>query len=189
MLGCLDRRLSRAQTRPTQRRKGTILSGSPRPRHPPFRIRALQHLGLDLADAFTRNRAWSETTTDLRYGQGRRDAVLKQIIEVCRQHDAALPANAKITHLLDLLRSDATVKPAVQLPSLDEWVAAEGMDADMWSEAGMLAEYKAAVGLDNVDAQEAAVGVKDPVAERVRVLNYQESILSVVPSAAVRLKA
>ncbi|MEO7105097.1 MAG: tyrosine-type recombinase/integrase [Rhodoferax sp.] len=146
-------------------------------------------LGLDLADAFARYMAWSETTTDLRYVQGRRDALLKQIIEVGRQHDAALPANAKITHLLDLLRSDATVKAAVQLPSLDEWVAAEGMDADMWSEADLLAEYKAAFGLDNADAQEAAVGLKDPVAERVRALNYLETILSVIPTATDRLEA
>jgi site-specific recombinase XerD len=146
-------------------------------------------LGLDLADAFARYMAWSETTTDLRYVQGRRDALLKQIIEVGRQHDAVLPANAKITHLLDLLRSDATAKPAVQLPSLDEWVEAEGMDADMWSEADLLAEYKAAFGLDNADAQEAAVGLKDPVAERVRALNYLETILSVVPTAVDRLEA
>ena len=146
-------------------------------------------LGLDLADAFARYMAWSETTTDLRYVQGRRDALLKQIIEVGRQHDAALPANTKITDLLDLLRSDATTKPAVQLPSLDEWVEAEGMDADMWSEADLLAEYKAAFGLDNADAQEAAVGVRDPVTERVRALNYLETILSVVPTAVDRLEA
>ena len=146
-------------------------------------------LGLDLADAFARYMAWSETTTDLRYVQGRRDTLLKQIIEVGRQHDAALPANAKITHLLDLLRSDATAKPAVQLPSLDEWVEAEAMDPDMWSEADLLAEYKAAFGLDNADAQEAAVGVKDPVAERVRALNYLETILSVIPTAVDRLEA
>ncbi|MEO7105100.1 MAG: hypothetical protein ABIZ09_01895, partial [Rhodoferax sp.] len=110
-------------------------------------------LGLDLADAFARYMAWAETTTDLRYVQGRRDALLKQIIEVARQHDAVLPANTKITHLLDLLRSDATAKPAVQLPSLDEWVEAEGMDADMWSEADLLTEYKAAFGLDNADGR------------------------------------
>nr|WP_295768060.1 tyrosine-type recombinase/integrase [Rhodoferax sp.] len=146
-------------------------------------------LGLDLADAFSRYMAWSETTTDLRYVQGRRDALLKQIIEVGRQHDAALPGHAKITHLMDLLRSDATTNPAVQLPSLDEWVAAEGMDPDMWSEADMLAEYKAAFGLDNADAQEAAQGLKDPVAERVRALNYLETILSVTPSATDRLES
>lgn len=38
-------------------------------------------LGLDLAESFERYMAWSETTTDLRFVQNRRDALLKQIIE------------------------------------------------------------------------------------------------------------
>jgi hypothetical protein len=85
-------------------------------------------LGLDLAESFERYMAWSETTTDLRFVQNRRDALLKQIIEAGRQYDATLAGGAKITQLLDLLRSDAKAKPAVQLPSLDDWVEAEGMD-------------------------------------------------------------
>lgn len=146
-------------------------------------------LGLDLADSFQRYLAWSETTTDLRYVQNRREALLKRIIEAGRQHDATLPTNSKITHLLDLLRSDAATPKAVELPSLDEWVASEGMDPDGWSEAELLAEYKAHFGLDNADAIEAASAFKDPVAERVRALNYLETVLSVVPSATDRLES
>ncbi len=144
-------------------------------------------LGLDLADAFERYMAWCDSTTDLRYVQNRRDALLKQIIEAGRQYDATLAPGAKIAHLLDLLRSDATVKPVVSLPSLDEWIDAEGMDPDMWSEAEMLAEYRAHFGLDNADAIDAAEGLKDPVAERVRALNFLETILSVIPAATDRL--
>jgi len=146
-------------------------------------------LGLDLAEAFERYMAWSETTTDLRYVQNRRDALLKQIIEAGRQYDATLSGGAKITNLLDLLRSDARPKPAVVLPSLDEWIEAEGMDPDMWSEADMLDEYKAAFGLDNADAQEAAVGHKDVVGDRVRALNHLETVLSVIPAATDRLES
>jgi len=146
-------------------------------------------LGLDLADSFARYMAWAETTTDLRFVQNRRDALLKQIIEAGRQFDATLVGGAKITNLLDLLRSDAKPKQAVQLPSLDEWVEAEGMDPDMWSEADLLAEYKAAFGLDNADAQEAGAGLKDVVAERVRALNYLETVLSEIPTAADRLES
>jgi hypothetical protein len=83
--------------------------------------------------------AWAETTTDLRYVQNRCDALLTQIIETGRALDATLAPSAKIKQLLDLLRSDATVKPVVELPSLDDWIEAEGMDPDMWSEADMLA--------------------------------------------------
>jgi site-specific recombinase XerD len=146
-------------------------------------------LGLDLRDAFERYLAWGETTTDLRYIQNRRDALLKQIIEAGRHQDAALPANAKITRLLDLLRSDAGTKPAVVLPSLQDWVESEGMDPDAWSEAELLDEYKAAHGLDNLDAIEAADGLKDPAAERVRALNYLETVLAVKPTATDRLES
>jgi len=146
-------------------------------------------LGLDLAEAFERYMAWSETTTDLRYVQNRRDALLKQIIEAGRQYDATLSGGAKITNLLDLLRSDARPKPAVVLPSLDEWIEAEGMDPDMWSEADMLDEYKAAFGLDNADAQEAGAGHKDVVGDRVRALNHLETVLSVIPAATDRLES
>jgi site-specific recombinase XerD len=146
-------------------------------------------LGLDLAESFERYMAWSETTTDLRYVQNRREALLKQIIEAGRQRDATLPAHSKITHLLDLLRSDAAPPKVVELPSLAEWMEAEGMDPDGWSEAEMLAEYKVHFGLDNADAMEVAQGSKDPVGERVRALNHLETVLSVIPAATDRLES
>lgn len=144
-------------------------------------------LGIDLRQAFTRYLAWGESTTDLRYIQNRRETLLKQIIEAGRHFDATLAPHARIGHLLDLLRSDASVKPAVVLPSLEDWLEAEGMDPDAWSEAELLAEYKAAFGLDNADALDAAAGLKDPAAERVRALNYLETVLAVVPAATDRL--
>jgi site-specific recombinase XerD len=146
-------------------------------------------LGLDLAQSFERYLAWSETTTDLRYVQNRREALLKRIIEAGRQLDATLPSHSRITHLLDLLRSDAAPPKSVELPSLDEWVESEGMDPEGWSEAELLAEYKAAFGLDNADAIEAGAGLKDPVGERVRALNYLETILSTIPAATDRLES
>jgi hypothetical protein len=73
-----------------------------------------------------------------------------------------LPRHSKITHLLDLLRSDAAPPKAVALPSLDEWIESEGMDPEGWSEAELLAEYKAHFGLDNVDAIEAAAELQGP---------------------------
>ena len=146
-------------------------------------------LGLDLAESFDRYLAWAETTTDLRYVQNRREALLKRIIEAGRQIDATLPAHSKITHLLDLLRSDAAPPKAVSLPTLDEWVESEGIDPEGWSEADLLAEYKAAFGLDNAEAIDAGVGFKDPVGERVRALNYLETILSVIPTATDRLES
>ncbi|MES2946935.1 MAG: phage integrase family protein [Pseudomonadota bacterium] len=146
-------------------------------------------LGLDVRQAFDRYLAWSETTTDMRHIQHRRDALLKTIIEAGRYVDAAQPAHAKFAGLLDLLRSDAPVPAAVVLPSLVEWVGSEGLDPDAWSEADLLAEYKAHFGLDNADAMEAAQGLKDAAGERVRALNYLETRLSVNPTATDRLES
>lgn len=146
-------------------------------------------LGLDLRVAFTRYLAWSETTTDLRYIQNRRDTLLKRIIEAGRHLDATLPESARITHLLDLLRSDAVAKPAVVLPSLEDWIESEGMDPDAWSEADLVVEYKAHFGLDNADALEAATGLNDPAGERVKALNHLATVLSVTPTTADRLES
>jgi hypothetical protein len=41
--------------------------------------------------------------------------------------------SAKITHFLDLLLSDAKAKPAVELPTLEDWIEAQGMEPDMRS--------------------------------------------------------
>jgi site-specific recombinase XerD len=144
-------------------------------------------LGLDLREAFNRYLAWSETTTDLRYIQNRRDALLKHIIEAGRHLDATLPEHSRITRQLDLLRSDSEHKPAAVLPTLEEWVDSEGLDADAWSEAELIAEYKAAFGLDNADAIEAAAGLRDAAGDLVRALNHLETILSVTPAATDRL--
>ena len=146
-------------------------------------------LGVDLREAFNRYLAWSETTTDLRYIQNRRDALLKHIIEAGRHLDATLPEHSRITRQIELLRSDAAVNPAVTLPTLDDWVDSEGMDPDVWSEAQLVAEYRAAFGLDNADSIDAAEGLNDPAAERVRALNHLENILSVAPAATDRLES
>lgn len=146
-------------------------------------------LGVDLKDAFARYLAWGEPTTDFRYVQNRRDELLQRIIEAGRHLSASQPGTAGMEQLLDLLRSDAPVKPAVNLPTLDEWVDAEGMDPDMWSQADLLAEYKAAFGLDNADAIEAAEGVKDPAAQRVKALNHLETLLASNPRPDDRLES
>ena len=144
--------------------------------------------GLDLAHSFERYLAWSETTTDLRYVQNRRDALLKQIIDAGRHLNASLPEPAKITDILNILRSDRTVASAIVLPTLEQWVESEGMDPDVWSEADLIAEYQSAFGLDNADALAAAEGAKDVVAERVRALNHLATLLAVTPGAQDRLE-
>ena len=144
-------------------------------------------LGLDLRESFERYLEWSETTSDLRHIEHRRQELLKQIIEAARILDANLPAAEKITDLVTLLRSDAPVPSAVKLPTLEQWAEAEGMDPDAYSEAELVAEYKAAFGLDNIDAQDAAESLADPAMARVRALNHLETLLAVSPRDTDRL--
>ena len=66
-------------------------------------------LGMELRESFERYLAWSETTTDLRYVQNRRDALLKQIIESGRNLDPEVPKHAGLLNSLELLRSQAKV--------------------------------------------------------------------------------
>lgn len=145
-------------------------------------------LGLDLRQSFDRYLAWAESTTDLRYVQNRKDALLQQIIETGRNLDAGLPKHAGLHASLDLLRSQTKPVVAVQLPTLEKWVEQEGMDPDMYSEAELLDEYKAAFGLDNADALEAGAHLKDPSAEQVRALNHLESLLAIQPTAEDKLE-
>jgi hypothetical protein len=105
-------------------------------------------LGLDLAESFHRYPASSETTTDVRHVQHRRDELLKHIIEAGRQLDARLEPQAKITPLLELLSRDAVTTPVAPLPALDEWIASESIDRQYWREDGQVAAYKVAFGID-----------------------------------------
>ena len=86
-----------------------------------------------------------------------------------------------------LLRSDTPAPSAVKLPTLEQWAEAEGMDPDAYSEAELVAEYKAAFGLDNIDAQDAAESLADPAMARVRALNHLETLLAVSPRDTDRL--
>ncbi len=145
--------------------------------------------GLDLRQAFVRYLEWSETTTDLRHIEHRRKELMRQVLESAHHLDATLPAHAKVTSLIELLRSDTPAPVSAKLPSLDEWVEAEGMDPDAWSEADLLSEYKAAFGLDNADAIEAAAGLEDPANARVRALDHLSTMLAVSPKLSNEVKS
>ena len=144
-------------------------------------------LGLDLAEAFHRYLARSETTTDVRHVQHRRDGLLKHIIEAGRQLDARLEPQAKITPLLELLSRDAAATPVLPLPALDEWIASEGIDRQYWREDDLLAEYKVAFGQDEAAAVADAHTQSDPAGERVQALNHLETLLSIIPAGTDRL--
>src|SRR5471032_3694835 len=83
-------------------------------------------LGLDLRAAFERYLAFGETTTDLRHVEARRRKLLTQVVEAGRRLALAKPDDAALARDVELLKMDAAPAQAVSLPSLDEWVEAEG---------------------------------------------------------------
>jgi site-specific recombinase XerD len=139
-------------------------------------------LGLDVRDAFERYLAFGETTTDLRHIEARRRELTGQVVEAGRRLVLTRPDDTQVARDVDLLRHEAPAPKAVALPTLDEWVEAEGMDPDMWSEAELLAEYQAAFGLDNPEQLEAAEGQADLVKQRISALNRLSSLLAVMPT-------
>ncbi len=139
-------------------------------------------VGVELDAAFERYLAWGETTTDPRHVQQRRAQILRQVLDAGRRLDMTLAPALKINRLLDLLRSDAVVAPAVKLPTLDAWMAGEGMASDGWSEADAIGEYKAAHGIDNLEAIDAAQGLADVAGARAHALNHLQTLLAVLPT-------
>lgn len=146
-------------------------------------------LGLDLAEAFDRYLAWGEPTSDFRFVQNRCAALLKAMIEAGHQLNATLPPHEQFTDLLNTLRAERTHGRVVQIPTLEEWAEAEGMDPDFWSEAEMLAEYKTHFQLDALDTEREDEEARDQVRRRVKALNYLETVLAAVPTATDRLES
>ncbi len=141
-------------------------------------------VGIDLGAAFERYLAWSETTSDPRHVEHRQADILKQVLDAGRAMDATLEPERKITWLLNALRSSATAKAARVLPTLDEWLSNEGIDPDVWSEAEAIAEYRAAHGIDNLEAADAAAGLADVARARAHALNHLQTLLAVLPTPA-----
>lgn len=144
-------------------------------------------IGVDLRAAFERYLAWSETNSDLRHIQHRRAELLKEILEAGRRLDVARAPDAKLTRYLEALRADQPDARTAALPTLADWMRAERMDPDAWSESDALAEYRAAHGIDNfdeIDADEARPARRDPARARVEALNQLQTLLATQPVAS-----
>lgn len=144
-------------------------------------------IGVDLRAAFERYLAWSETNSDLRHIQHRRAELLKEILEAGRRLDVARAPDAKLARYLESLRADQPDARTAALPTLADWMRAERMDPDAWSESDALAEYRAAHGIDNfdeIDADEARPARRDPARARVEALNQLQTLLATQPVAS-----
>lgn len=137
-------------------------------------------LGMDARDAFERYVAFGETSTDLRHVQACRRDWTARLLAAARRLDATLPDGQRLTRELALLHGPHDDARLAALPSLDDWIASQGLDPEMWGEAELLAEYRAAHGLADAADDDVRPG-PDPVRARVQALNVVAQRVAAAP--------
>jgi len=163
-------------------------------------------LGLDVRDAWQRYLAFSELNSDLRHIEHRRAELLRQVLDACHQLNLSLPANQQLTTELVLLARPPFGATSTALPSLDDFIDAQGLDRDFYSEAELLQEYRdfhhldaqpedgsgehsrAAVDTFPATGRAGASGAGNATGPaQVRALNQIEALLARAPHADDRL--
>jgi hypothetical protein len=135
-------------------------------------------LGLDQKRAWERYLASSEGGSDLGHVMRRRKALWHEVLEAGR----ALPPTRAVVEALALLtRAGAAAGDAPALPTLDEFIEAEGLDRDFYSEAELLQQYREHHHLDGAAAL--ARAPRDTADDQVRALFVIESGLGRAPAA------
>jgi len=176
-----------------------LVSRRPRGRPRGAKTRVLRHAGalgmhhfaflrswflrLDLRDAWQRYMAFSDLSSDLRHIEHRRSELLGQVLAAGRQLDRSLPAERRITAQLDLLAQAPWAKASTALPSLDEFIDAQGLDREFYSEAELLQEYRDHHHLDTVPESPADGSAAPPTLDQVQALHQVEALLARPPEA------
>ena len=154
--------------------------------------------GLDLKAAWDRYLAFAESSSDRRHVERRRADLLAQVLHDGHQINLTLPERERITDALRQLAQDTPTPATSALPSLEDFVQAQGFDLDQFSEAELLTEYQAFYGLNGPGAIDdgpsghgpaiAAADATDPdVRARLRALNQLETLLARQPQADDRI--
>lgn len=140
-------------------------------------------LRLDLRDAWQRYLAFSDLSSDLRHIEHRRAELLGQVLAAGRQLNLSLPPDRRITDLLDLLAQPPVAKASTALPSLDEFIEAQGLDREFYAEAELLQEYRDHYHLDTRPDTPLDAGAAAPVLDQVQALHQVEALLARPPDA------
>lgn len=147
------------------------------------------YLGLGLRESWQRYLAFSERAADLRHIEHRRRRMLRQVLEAGHQLNLSLPPAQQITRLLALLGREPGSPAAAALPSLDEFVAAQGLDREFYAEAELLQIYREHHHLDSLAEGPlvAATWQAQGAESQVRALNQLETLLARRPQADDRV--
>lgn len=133
-------------------------------------------LGLDLRWAWDRYIAFSEASNDVRHMEHRRKELLAAALHQGHQLNLSLPADQRITHVLNILSREPVIAPSKVLPTLDEFMAQQGIDPDLYSEAELIELYTDHYG-------ETGEGPLDENSgEHVKALNQLAMLIAIPPS-------
>lgn len=139
-------------------------------------------LGVDVKTAWQRYLAFGELSDDLRRIQHRRALLLHQVLAAGRALNATLPAGQRLDAELALLACPPHGPPSVALPSLEEFVKAQGLDPDFLSEAELQREYRDHYQIDGLAPPSPAAGRADQA--QVHALHRLETLLARAPKAS-----
>ena len=142
--------------------------------------------GLDVRQAWDRYLAFGELSDHPRRIERQRSALMQRVLREAHALNLTLAQDQRMTAELALLAQPPDGPGAVALPSLDDFVAAQGLDRDGWSEQDLLREYREFFGLDGVAEVDLATAPA-PASRRagqLRALLRIESLLARRPALA-----
>lgn len=142
--------------------------------------------GLDARQAWDRYLAFGELSDHPRRIERQRTALMQRVLREAHALNLTLAEDQRVTAELALLAQPPEGPGAVALPSLDDFVAAQGLDRDGWSEQDLLREYREFFGLDGL--ADADLATRPAPASRraaqLRALLRIESLLARRPALA-----
>jgi len=146
------------------------------------------YLRLDLREAWARYLAFAERSSDPRHIAHRRAELLGQVLDAGQQLNLTLASDRQIGAQLALLAQPPLHGTSTTLPSLDEFIAAQGLDPEFYTEAELRQEYREFHHLDTLPAHSRhSAGAAADGHAQVQALNQIEALLARQPEAADRL--
>ncbi|MGE5450724.1 MAG: phage integrase family protein [Acidobacteriota bacterium] len=150
--------------------------------------------GLDLRWAWDRYLAFSEVNADLRHIEHRRKELLASALQQGHQLNRTLPKERQITDWLNILSREPVIAPSLVRPSLDAFIAQQGWDRDLYSEAEWLDLYAEHHGEtaepDDAPSRSEHVKAINQLAMLIALPPYPTDLLGrwLVPSLVERLR-
>jgi site-specific recombinase XerD len=137
---------------------------------------------IDLRKAWDRYLAFTADSSDARVIERTRNELLRAVLAAGHQADRSRPEFG-LKQSLDLITLPPFTPSTAPIPSLDDWIASEGVDPDL-SQAEQLEMYREHYGLDAVARGDEPASVSST---QVQALNRIAAVISRPPSPTDRV--